>query len=180
MGYPSDAVSCERSAELAANTKGICFIRTSRPATAVLYENNHVFTIGKGNLVLSHADDAMLIVGAGITLHEALKAAQDLAAAGINVAVMDPFTVKPIDQEMLIREAARCHGRVLTVEDHYPEGGLGEAVTSALAEQRNVVVKRLFAKCLVLDLLPSFWITSVSVPKPLWKRPKSWLLFKCY
>merc|ERR1712071_497526 len=95
-----------------------------------------------GNLVLSHADDAMLIVGAGITLHEALKAAQDLAAAGINVAVMDPFTVKPIDQEMLIREA-RCHGRVLTVEDHYPEGGLGEAVTSALAEQRNVVVKRL-------------------------------------
>jgi len=141
--YPSDAVSCERSAELAANTKGICFIRTSRPATAVLYENNHVFTIGKGNLVLSHADDAMLIVGAGITLHEALKAAQDLAAAGINVAVMDPFTVKPIDQEMLIREAARCHGRVLTVEDHYPEGGLGEAVTSALAEQRNVVVKRL-------------------------------------
>merc|ERR1712071_125399 len=141
--YPSDAVSAERAVELAANTKGICFIRTSRPATAVLYENNHVFTIGKRNLVLSHADDPMLIVGAGITLHEALKAAQDLAAAGINVAVMDPFTVKPIDQEMLIREAARCHGRVLTVEDHYPEGGLGEAVTSALAEQRNVVVKRL-------------------------------------
>lgn len=85
----------------------------------------------------------MLIVGAGITLHEALKAAQQLADAGIKVAVMDPFTIKPIDRELLTKEAARCHGRVLTVEDHYPEGGLGEAVASALAEQRNVVVKRL-------------------------------------
>jgi len=57
--------------------------------------------------------------------------------------VIDPFTIKPIDQELLIKEAARCGGRVLTVEDHYPEGGLGEAVSSALAEVRNVVVKRI-------------------------------------
>jgi len=141
--YPSDAVSCERSVELAANTKGICFIRTSRPATAVIYQNDHVFEIGKGNMVLSHDRDDVLVVGAGVTLHEALKADPILAAEGINIAVMDPFTLKPIDKEMLIREAARCGGRVLTVEDHYPEGGLGEAVASALAEQRNVVVRRL-------------------------------------
>lgn len=57
--------------------------------------------------------------------------------------MIDPFTIKPIDQQLLVKEAARCNGRVLTVEDHYPEGGLGEAVASALAEQRNVVVKRL-------------------------------------
>ncbi len=57
--------------------------------------------------------------------------------------MIDPFTIKPIDQELLIKEAARCNGRVLTVEDHYPEGGLGEAVSSALAEVRNVVVKRI-------------------------------------
>ena len=143
MFYPSDAVSCERAAELAANTKGICFIRTSRPNTAVLYENDLVFEIGRGHVVLSHDDDDVLLVGAGVTLHEALKAAGVLQAAGINAAVVDPFTVKPIDKELLIREAHRCKGRVLTVEDHYPEGGLGEAVTSALAEERNVIVKRL-------------------------------------
>lgn len=82
-----------------------------------------------------------MIVGAGVTLHEALKASDLLLAAGIKAAVIDPFTVKPIDQDLLIKEATRCHGRVLTVEDHYPEGGLGEAVASSLAEQRNVVVK---------------------------------------
>jgi len=141
--YPSDAVSCERACELAANTKGICFIRTSRPNTAVIYDNQHVFSVGKGNVVRTYGQDDLVIVGAGITLQEALKAADQLNAAGIKAAVIDPFTIKPIDRELLIKEAARCKGRVLTVEDHYPEGGLGEAVASALADQRNVVVKRL-------------------------------------
>lgn len=142
--YPSDAVSCERAAELAANTKGVCFIRTSRPNTAVLYDNEEPFQVGKAKMVLSHGqDDQMLLVGAGVTLHEALKAAAQLDAAGVKVSVMDPFTIKPIDQEALVREARRCGGRVLTVEDHYPEGGLGEAVCAALADQRDVVVKRL-------------------------------------
>ena len=122
MFYPSDAVSCERAAELAANTKGICFIRTSRPNTAVIYENDEAFAIGKAKVVLSHEEDDMLVIGAGVTLHEALKAAGQLEAAGIKIAVLDPFTVKPIDQETLIREAHRCKGRVMTVEDHYPEG----------------------------------------------------------
>ena len=115
-------MSCERAAELAANTKGICFIRTSRPNTAVIYENDEAFAIGKAKVVLSHEEDDMLVIGAGVTLHEALKAAGQLEAAGIKIAVLDPFTVKPIDQETLIREAHRCKGRVLTVEDHYPEG----------------------------------------------------------
>ena len=142
MFYPSDAVSCERAAELAGKTKGICFIRTSRPNTAVLYDNHKEFRIGKGNVVRSHDADDLLIVGAGVTLHEALKASDMLLAeSGIKAAVLDPFTVKPIDVQLLLAEANRCHGRVLTVEDHYPEGGLGEAVASALADQRNVIVK---------------------------------------
>jgi len=141
--YPSDAVSCERACELAANTKGICFIRTSRPNTTVIYDNQYVFTVGKGNVVRTYGQDDLVIVGAGITLQEAMKAADQLNAAGIKAAVIDPFTIKPIDRELLIKEATRCKGRVLTVEDHYPEGGLGEAVASALADQRNVVVKRL-------------------------------------
>ena len=141
MFYPSDAVSCERAAELAGKTKGICFIRTSRPNTAVIYENEQVFSAGKGHVVRSHDQDDLVIVGAGVTLHEALKASDMLMEAGIKAAVIDPFTIKPIDHDLLFKEATRCNGRVLTVEDHYPEGGLGEAVASTLAEQRNIIVK---------------------------------------
>ncbi|XP_057367761.1 transketolase-like [Daphnia carinata] len=139
--YPSDAVSCERAAELAGKTKGICFIRTSRPNTAVIYDNEQAFSAGKGHVVRSHDEDDLVIVGAGVTLHEALKASDLLMEAGIKAAVVDPFTIKPIDHDLLLKEATRCNGRVLTVEDHYPEGGLGEAVASTLAEQRNIIVK---------------------------------------
>ncbi|KZS12589.1 Transketolase protein 2 [Daphnia magna] len=139
--YPSDAVSCERAAELAGKTKGICFIRTSRPNTAVIYENEQAFSAGKGHVVRNHDEDDLVIVGAGVTLHEALKASDMLMESGIKAAVIDPFTIKPIDHDLLVKEATRCNGRVLTVEDHYPEGGLGEAVASTLAEQRNVIVK---------------------------------------
>ena len=139
--YPSDAVSCERAAEMAGKTKGICFIRTSRPNTAVIYENNKEFQIGKGSVVRSHDQDDLVIVGAGVTLHEALKASDLLMESNIKAAVIDPFTIKPIDHDLLLQEAKRCKGRVLTVEDHYPEGGLGEAVASTLADHRNIIVK---------------------------------------
>jgi len=138
--YPSDAVSCERAVELAANTKGICYIRTSRPNTPVVYSNNQEFKIGKAHIVKSSPKDSLLIIGAGITLAESLKAHQTLANAGINVRLMDLFTIKPIDSEALIKNALECGGRVLVVEDHYPEGGIGEAVSSALATTPNVRV----------------------------------------
>lgn len=141
--YPSDAVSCENAVEIAANTKGMCFIRTSRPATAVLYPNDHVFHIGKANVLRQSKDDVALVIGAGITLHEALKAADALSAQGKNIRVLDPFTLKPIDAAGIIENAKACGGRIITVEDHYPEGGLGEAVMSAVALERNIVVKKL-------------------------------------
>ncbi|KAK0162921.1 hypothetical protein PV327_006650 [Microctonus hyperodae] len=141
--YPSDAVSTERAVELAANTKGICFIRTSRPNTPVLYENDESFVIGKAKVVKSSPKDQVLIIGAGITLHEAVKAAEELVAVGINVRVIDPFTIKPIDAAAIIENAQACGGRIITVEDHYPEGGLGEAVASAVALERNIIVKKL-------------------------------------
>lgn len=87
--YPSDAVSTERAAELAANTKGICFIRTSRPNTAVLYKNDEAFAIGKSKIVKSSPKDEVLVIGAGVTLHEAVAAAEELAKSGIHVRVMD-------------------------------------------------------------------------------------------
>lgn len=141
--YPCDAVSTERAIELAANTKGVCFVRTSRPATAVIYENEEPFTVGKGKVVKSSAKDKVLIVGAGVTLYEALNAADELSKVGVNVRVIDPFTIKPIDTELLVKNAKAVGGLVVTVEDHYAEGGLGEAVASALALEKNVIVKKL-------------------------------------
>lgn len=85
--------------------------------------------------------DQVLIIGAGVTLHEALNASTDLAKAGIGARVLDPFTVKPIDRDGIIKNAKECGGLILVVEDHYPEGGLGEAVLSAVALERNIIVK---------------------------------------
>lgn len=141
--YPSDAVSTERAVELAANTKGVCFIRTSRPNTAVIYDNNEPFQIGKAKVVKQSANDTVLLIGAGITLYEALNAATELEKSGVHCRVLDPFTVKPLDNEAIVQNAAQCGGRIVVVEDHYKQGGLGEAVLSAVAGQRNVVVKHL-------------------------------------
>lgn len=142
--YPSDAVSTERAVELAANTKGVCFIRTSRPNTAVIYGNDDVFVAGKARVVKQSAKDQVLLIGAGITLYEALNAAAELEKSGVHARVLDPFTIKPLDAEAIISNAQQCGGRIVVVEDHYREGGLGEAVLSAVAEQRNIVVKHLF------------------------------------
>ncbi|XP_016960800.1 transketolase-like protein 2 [Drosophila biarmipes] len=142
--YPSDAVSTERAVELAANTKGVCFIRTSRPNTCVIYDNEEPFAIGKGKVVRQKSSDEVLLIGAGITLYECLAAADQLEKKCITVRVIDPFTVKPLDAELIIEHGKQCGGRVVVVEDHYQQGGLGEAVLSALAGQRNFVVKHLF------------------------------------
>ncbi|XP_058829277.1 transketolase-like protein 2 [Topomyia yanbarensis] len=141
--YPSDAVSTERAVELAANTKGVCFIRTSRPNTAVIYNNNEPFQVGKAKIVKQSANDTVLLIGAGVTLYEALNAATELEKSGIHARILDPFTVKPLDKEAIVRNAAQCGGRIVVVEDHYKQGGLGEAVLSAVAEQRNMIVKHL-------------------------------------
>jgi transketolase len=141
--YPADAVSTERSVELAANTKGVCFIRTSRPATAVIYANNEKFNIGEAKIVKQSATDQVLLIGAGITLYEAFTASAELEKSGIHARVLDPFTIKPLDRAAIIRNASECGGRIVVVEDHYKEGGLGEAVMAAVADVRNIVVKHL-------------------------------------
>jgi len=117
--YPSDAVSTERAVELAANTKGVCFIRTSRPNTCVIYDNEEPFAIGKGKVVRQKSSDEVLLIGAGITLYECLAAADQLEKKCITVRVIDPFTVKPLDAELIIEHGKQCGGRVVVVEDHY-------------------------------------------------------------
>lgn len=129
--YPSDAVSAERMVEAAASRPGICYIRTTRPKTPVIYPNNEQFPVPGFKVVRRSDDDRATVVGAGVTLHEALKAADALKNDGIPVRVIDLYCVKPIDGAALGAEIAGK--RLVTVEDHYPEGGLGEAVLGALA-----------------------------------------------
>lgn len=144
--YPSDAVSAERAVEIAANTEGICYIRTSRPATQVLYDNEEPFEVGRAKIVMQSNDDKVLVIGAGITLHEAIKAKKFLEENdGVNIRVMDIFTVKPVDAEGIILNALKCYSRIITVEDHYPEGGIGEAVLSAVTRhcKSSVAIRNL-------------------------------------
>lgn len=141
--YPSDAVATERACELAANTQGICFIRTSRPNTAVIYANDEPFAIGKAKVIKKSASDVAVVISAGVTLYEALKAAETLEQQGINIRIIDLFTIKPLDVSTIRTQAQECGGRIVTVEDHYPEGGIGDAVASAVSDCRNIIVSRL-------------------------------------
>jgi len=168
--YPSDAVSTERAVELAANTKGICFVRVSRPATPIIYSNTEEFNIGQARIVRRSDSDQVLVVGAGVTLVEAVKAADILAAQGINIRVMDPFTIKPLDTKAVLENAAACGGRVVTVEDHYPEGGLGDAVLAAVASSRNIIVRKLAVNAVPrsgppAELLEMFGISASNIVK---------------
>jgi transketolase len=139
--YPSDGVSTEAAVALAAQHPGMTYIRTSRPKTPILYANDEKFEIGKLKVVRKSAKDVVSIVSGGVTLHEAIKAAEKLQGEGIAVRIIDLFTVKPVDAEGLIANARETNNRILTVEDHYLPGGIGEAVASALSESGIRVTK---------------------------------------
>jgi transketolase len=132
--YPSDGNSTARLVAEMADRDGIVFLRTTRAATPVIYSADEKFPIG-GSKVVRDGED-VTIVGAGITLHEAVKAAETLAEDGVSARVIDLYSVKPIDTETL-RAAAEATGAIVTVEDHWPEGGLGEAVLSVFAEDEE-------------------------------------------
>jgi transketolase len=131
--YPCDANQTARLVAAMAELDGIRYLRTTRGATPVLYEADEEFPIGGSKVLRSSDEDDLTIVGAGITVHEALEAADALSGDGISARVIDCYSVKPIDVDTL-RSAAEATGRILTVEDHWPEGGLGEAVLAALAD----------------------------------------------
>ncbi len=129
--YPCDAVSTDRLVEEAAAHRGLVYIRTTRMATPIIYDADETFAIG-GSKVLRKSDrDVVTVVAAGITLHEALKACDELKNQGIPVRVIDLYSVKPLDVATL-RDAANSTDFIVTVEDHSPAGGIGEAVRSAL------------------------------------------------
>ncbi|XP_008050554.1 transketolase-like protein 2 [Carlito syrichta] len=141
--YPSDAVSTEHAVYLAANAKGMCFIRTSQPEIAVIYTPQENFEIGQAKVVRCTANDKVTVIGAGVTLHEVLAAADNLSQQGIFIRVIDPFTIKPLDAATIISSAKATGGRVITVEDHYREGGIGEAVSAAVSREPGIIVHQL-------------------------------------
>ena len=133
--YPSDAVCTHRLVELMAAHPGPVYLRTGRPKAPILYTNDETFTIGGLKVLRQSASDRLTIVAAGVTLFEALKAYDQLKTAGIAVRVIDLYSIVPIDRAGLIEHARMTQGRLLTVEDHYAHGGLGDAVLGAVAEE---------------------------------------------
>lgn len=132
--HPCDAVSAEKLVEAAAEHEGIVYLRTLRQSTPVIYDNTEAFPIGGSKVLRQSQQDRVTLVAAGTTVHEALKAYAKLRDRGTMVRVIDAYSIKPLDVVRL-REAADETGAIVTIEDHYPAGGLGEAVLAALAER---------------------------------------------
>ena len=133
---PSDATSAWRATWLLAAHAGPCYLRTARPASPILYGPNEPFAIGKCKVLRRSDHDRALLVAAGITVPEALRAHNALGERGISIRVIDLFSVQPIDRAELVSSARQSGGVVLTVEDHYTHGGIGDAVFAALAGER--------------------------------------------
>jgi transketolase len=131
--YPADAVATEKLLEEMARNRGIQFLRTSRPKTPVIYKNDETFPIGGAKLL--REGTKVTLVAAGVTLFEALKAADQLKAEGITVSVVDAYSVKPLGKEVILAAARKTGNTVITVEDHYPEGGIGDAVAGELSSE---------------------------------------------
>ena len=132
--YPSDGTSTAALVREMAGQPGISYLRTTRGSYPVRYDATETFPIGGSKVLRSTPDDAVALIGAGVTLHACLAAAENLAADGIHARVIDLYSVKPIDTETLLAAAAVTNGCLVVAEDHHPEGGLGSAVTEALLD----------------------------------------------
>jgi transketolase len=131
--YPSDAVSAEGCVAAMTAHRGLAYLRTTRPATGLLYPAAEQFPAGGSKVLRKGERDAVTVVAAGITVHEALKAREELGKEGVGVRIVDAYSVAPLDTDTIVREVAETGGRAVVVEDHYAGGGLGEAVAAALA-----------------------------------------------
>jgi transketolase len=131
--YPCDAMSTERLLELMAYHPGPAYMRTSRPKTPVIYGPDERFTIGGLKVLRQSANDVATVIGGGITVFEALKAYDELGKRGVSIRVIDLYSLQPIDSASLLENVRATGGRVMTVEDHYAGGGIGDAVASAVA-----------------------------------------------
>jgi transketolase len=167
--YPSDAVSTEKLVEQMAQAKGVCFLRAARPKTPVIYGNDEKFSIGGAKVVRQNAGDKATVVAAGVTLHEALKAADALKAEGIGITVIDAYSIKPLGRDIIKAAAQKTGNTVITVEDHYIEGGLGDAVAGELSvdgiKVHKLAVTSLPRSGKPAELLAHFGIDAAAIVK---------------
>jgi transketolase len=140
--YPCDAVSAERLLSLAAQHPGPAYMRTSRPKTPVIYTDDDDFHIGGLHVLRESPDDVVTVVAAGVTVFEALSAYDELSRSGVRIRVIDLYSVQPLDRDALIRAARSTHDSIITVEDHYAAGGIGDAVSEAV-DETGMTVRRL-------------------------------------
>lgn len=143
--YPSDYLSCEKLLYEMAKTSGICYMRTTRMDTPIIYKADEKFSVGGSKTLKTSKKDQITVVAAGATLHESLKAYETLKKEGIYVRVIDAYSIKPIDEKTM-KKAAKETKAIVTVEDHYSEGGLGDAVLEALADTPVCVYKMAVTK----------------------------------
>lgn len=136
--YPSDAYAAEACVEAAARHRGMCYIRTTRPATPLLYAKDDSFPIGGSKVLRKSENDKATVIAAGITVFESLKAYEELKKESVGIRVVDAYSVKPLDGETILKNVAETGGRAVVVEDHFEAGGLGEAVASALAGRARI------------------------------------------
>jgi transketolase len=160
--YPSCATTTVHLAAQMATRDGICYMRTTREKTPVLYGPNESFPIGGSKTLKSSANDKAAVIAAGITLHEALKASDLLQAEGISIRVIDLYSVKPIDAETIKKAAVEC-GSILVVEDHWPEGGLGDAVLEVFNGQPAPAVTRLGVRDMPLSGPPAAMLKAAGI-----------------
>lgn len=150
--YPADAPSTAQLIRTMADTSGISYLRATRGAYPVLYGPDESFPIGGCKVHHTGSDDTVALIGAGVSLHECLTAAGQLAEVGINARVIDLYSVKPLDADTLRRTCLETGGRIVIVEDHYPQGGIGAAVLEALASPDT---PELHVKHLAVNGLPT-------------------------
>jgi transketolase len=165
--YPADAVATEKLVEQMALNKGIYFLRTSRPKTPVIYGNDEQFPVGGAKVL--RTGDKVTVVAAGVTLFEALKAADQLKAEGINISVVDAYSIKPLGKAEILAAAKKTNNTVITVEDHYAEGGLGDAVAGELSSE-GIKVHKLAVNGIprsghAAELMAAFGIDAAAIVK---------------
>jgi transketolase len=131
---PADASCAVKLTAAMADTAGIVYLRTTRGAYSVLYGPEEDFPIGGSKTLRATPEDDVTLIGAGVTVHECIAAAEELAGVGVSARVIDLYSIKPLDRDTLIRACRDTGGRLVVAEDHYPEGGIGSAVLEALAD----------------------------------------------
>jgi transketolase len=131
--YPSDPNQTAQLVGAMAEMKGVSYMRTTREKTPVLYSADDSFPVGGSKVVRSSGNDVATVIAAGITVHEAVKAAKELEGDGISFRLLDAYTVKPIDGRGIAEAVKATGGKLIVVEDHWAEGGIGDAVLAALA-----------------------------------------------